>query len=91
MLYCGLSSQPGQVSLREGGFVFSGRNPDGQLHCKDSQCARRGIWIWLMVGEGGRNGPHGNWRSEILHLEGKLSRLLSAQNVKLFEKTNTMT
>jgi len=39
----------------------------------------------------GQNGPRGNWQSEQLHLEGKLSRLLTAQNVKLFEKANTVT
>lgn len=96
MFYSGPSFQTplawlGESAENRSWPALSGRNPDRQLRCGDGQCGQRGIWMRPTVWEGGRNGPHGNWRSEILHLEGKLSWLLSARNVKLFEKTNTMT
>ena len=72
-------------------LAFVGRNPDRWLRCRASQCGQPGMWVWPTAGEGGRNGPRGNWHSGQLHLEGKLSRLLTAQNVKLFEKANTVT
>lgn len=59
-------------------LAVSGWNPDRQLRFRDSQCGQLGIWICPTVWKGGRNWPHGNWRSEKLHLEGKLSRLLKA-------------
>ena len=68
-----------------------GRSPDRRPHGTASQCGQPGMCIWPTVAEGGKNGPRGNWQSEQLHLEGKLSRLLTAQNVKFFEKANTVT